>query len=58
MTDTVQPLLLVLACIRAAYHQAFHAAVEAGVQQDALAADLCEVVMVCGALLDQQQVEL
>ena len=49
---------MILASARAVYHTTFRAAILAGVPQDALAVELCDMALAAGAMLDQPQVEL
>ena len=58
MTDIPLPWSLMLASARAVYHTTFRVAIMAGVPQDALAAELCDMALAAGAMLDQPQVEL
>ena len=58
MTDIPLPWALMLASARAVYHTTFRAAIRAGVPQDALAVELCDMALAAGAMLDQPQVEL
>ena len=58
MTDIPLPWSMMLASARAVYHVTFRAAIDAGMPQDALAVELCDMALAAGAMLDQPQVEV